>query len=136
MEAKLIYIFIYHLPKCLVCLLLCQLFTLTRIVWKTGSRGRYFGENEKFLMVKSENEVRVFLLADFLTDGAEEMILVKEVAWRGLCSFKNKEKWKEKEYREKTEERKIKHCNSKSYFTQISGHFILCLIHQATWSAL
>ena len=34
-------------------------------------------------MVKSESEVRVFLLADFLTDGAEEMILVKEVAWRG-----------------------------------------------------
>ena len=44
-------------------------------------------------MVKSENEVRVFLLADFLTDGAEEMILVKEVAWKeGLCSFKNKKK--------------------------------------------
>lgn len=48
-------------------------------------------------MVKSENEVRVFLLADFLTDGAEEMILVKEVAWReGLCSFKNKEKMERK----------------------------------------
>lgn len=72
-------------------------------------------------MVKSESEVRVFLLADFLTDGAEEMILVKEVAWReGLCSFKNKKKWKEKEYREKRKERKSKHCNSKRYFTQIS----------------
>ena len=48
-------------------------------------------------MVKSENEVRVFLLADFLTDGAEEMILVKEVAWKeGLCSFKNKKKMKRK----------------------------------------
>ena len=48
-------------------------------------------------MVKSENEVRVFLLADFLTDGAEEMILVKEVAWKeGLCSFKNKKKIQEK----------------------------------------
>lgn len=64
---------------------------------KDRLKRRYFGENEKFLMVKSENEVRVFLLADFLTDGAEKMILVKEVAWReGLCSFKNKEKMERK----------------------------------------
>ena len=74
-------------------------------------------------MVKSESEVRVFLLADFLRDGAEETILVKEVVWReGLCSLfqKKRKKWKEKEYIEKREERKSKHCNSKSYFTQIS----------------
>ena len=46
-------------------------------------------------MVKSESEVRVFLLADFLRDGAEETILVKEVVWReGLCSLFQKKKEK------------------------------------------
>ena len=58
-------------------------------------------------MVKSESEVRVFLLADFLRDGAEETILVKEVVWReGLCSpFQKKGKNGKKRNIEKKEKK-------------------------------
>lgn len=57
-------------------------------------------------MVKSESEVRVFLLADFLRDGVEETILVKEIVWReGLCSLLQK---KEKNGKKRNIEKKEK----------------------------
>lgn len=84
---------------------------------KDRLRGRYFGENEKISHSKIREWSQSVFTGRFPNGWSWEMILVKEVAWREeTCSFKIRKKWKEKEYREKTEERKIKHCNSKSYF--------------------
>lgn len=118
-------------------LVICQLFTLTRIVWKTGSRGEIFWRKWKFLMVKSENEVRVFI-GRFPNGWSWG----NDTSWKKLpgekayAVLKNKEKWKEKDDREKQKKEKIKHCNSKSYFTKFLWTLYLVFwIHQATWSA-